>query len=173
MPELKILYYGDPVLKLRANQIHRIDKEIENLTGQMIDVMNEHDGVGLAAPQVGVSKRLIVVRLEEDDKLITLINPEITFRYGLQERDEGCLSLPGVSMPIRRAEKVHVSGTGLDGKPVDLEFEKLAARALQHEIDHIDGILITDRMTKKQLKEIEDQLTLIERGNIPTLTGRT
>ena len=95
---LKLALYGDPVLKLRADRIHRIDENIEQLAEQMVEVMNQHVGVGLAAPQVSISKRLIIVGVEENENPIALINPEITFRSGLEEKEEGCLSLPGISI---------------------------------------------------------------------------
>ncbi|MCK5558083.1 MAG: peptide deformylase, partial [Candidatus Hydrogenedentes bacterium] len=116
-----------------------------------------------------VSKRLIIVGIEENEKPITLVNPEITFRSGLGEKDEGCLSLPGVSVPLKRAEKIRIAGTCLDGKSVELEAEGLAAKAFQHEIDHIDGILITDRIGKDALKAIAAHLKAIERGEINPL----
>ena len=169
MQELKLTLYGNPVLKLRAEAIQHIDKDIEHLAQGMIEVMAQHVGIGLAAPQVGVSKRLIIVGIEENEKPITLVNPEITFRSGLGEKDEGCLSLPGVSVPLKRAEKIRIAGTGLDGKPVEIEAEGLIARAFQHEIDHIDGILITDRAGKDQLKAVADQLKTIERGEVNPL----
>ncbi len=167
MQELKLTLYGNPVLKLRADPILHIDKDIEHLAEGMVEVMDQYVGVGLAAPQVGVSKRLIIVGVEENEKPITLVNPEITFRSGLGEKDEGCLSLPGVSVPLKRAEKIRIAGTDLDGKPVEIEAEGLVARAFQHEIDHIDGILITDRAGKEQLKPIADHLKAIERGEVP------
>ncbi len=164
MQELKLTLYGNPVLKLRADPISHIDKDIEHLAEGMLEVMDQYVGVGLAAPQVGVPKRLIIVGFETDEKPTVLVNPEITFRSGLREKDEGCLSLPGVSVPLKRAEKIRIAGTGLDGKPVEIEAEGLVARAFQHEIDHIDGILITDRIGKDQLKAIADHLKAIERG---------
>lgn len=166
MQQLKLVCYGDPVLKQRAAGIQRIDGEISDLAADMIKVMDAHAGMGLAATQIGVSKRLITVRLEVDDEPITLVNPEITFRFGVLEKDEGCLSLPGISVPIKRAERVRITGIGLDGETVELEAEGLTARAFQHEADHIDGILISDRITKKQKKEIAEHLERIRTGEI-------
>ncbi len=169
MQELSLTLYGNPVLKLRADSVPNIDKDIDHLAEGMLEVMEQHVGVGLAAPQVGVSKRLIIVGFEEDEKPIVLVNPEITFRSGLEEKNEGCLSLPGVSVPLKRAEKIRIAGTGLDGKSVEMEAEGLVAKAFQHEIDHIDGILITDRIGKEQLMEIADHLKAIERGEVNPL----
>lgn len=169
MQELKLTLYGNPVLTLHANPISHIDKDIEHLVEGMVEVMDRYVGVGLAAPQVGVSRRLIIVGVEKDEDLIVLVNPEITFRSGLKEKDEGCLSLPGVSVPIKRAEKIRVAGTGLDGKSIQMEVEGIAAKAFQHEIDHIDGILITNRAGKDQLKAITDHLKAIERGEVNPL----
>lgn len=166
MQKLKLVLYGNPILKLRAGRIRRIDGRIEHLAEKMAELMNHHTGIGLAAPQVSVSKRLIIVGAEGNDKPAVLINPEITFRSGLEEKEEGCLSLPGISIPLKRAEKIRITGTGLDGRSIELEAEGLVARAFQHEMDHIDGILIADRAGKDQTRAIADQLKAIERGEV-------
>jgi peptide deformylase len=167
MSKLNLVLYGDPVLKTRADRIDLMSADTESLAMEMVEVMHDHAGLGLAAPQVGISKRLIVVRVYEDDRPLILLNPEITLRSGVSEREEGCLSLPGVGTTLKRAENIRVRATDLQGKPVELEASGLAARAFQHEVDHIDGILIIDRMGRKEMKEVADHLERIRRGEIP------
>lgn len=141
---LKLKIYGEdePVLRLKAKPISKITKRLRVLVKDMLETMYHANGVGLAAPQVGVSERLIVIDVGEGP--IVLINPKIVAAEG-EERDvEGCLSIPGRSEYITRAAKVKATGINLDGKPVAIEGEGLLARALQHEIDHLDGILFID-----------------------------
>ncbi len=166
MGKLKLVLYGDPVLKNRAEPVARVNTEVETIAKEMVEVMHDHAGLGLAAPQVGISKRLIIVRTLEDDEPFILLNPEIVMRAGVAERDEGCLSLPGIGAQLKRAETVGVQATGLNGKRIALEATGLAARAFQHEIDHIDGILIIDRMGRREIRKVADHLEKIRRGEI-------
>lgn len=128
-----------------------VDDEIHRLIDDMIETMYAAPGIGLAAPQVGVSKRVIVIdvsiREEERTPVIALINPEIKALEGKIESEEGCLSLPGYIASITRAEKVFVRGLDREGKPVEIEAEGLLCRALQHEIDHLNGTLLIDRIS--------------------------
>ena len=167
MQNLKLTLYGDPVLKARSDRIDRADREVEQLAAGMIDVMHQHAGVGLAAPQVGIPLRLIIVHLNFEDEPLILINPEITMRTGIQDREEGCLSLPGISTHLKRAETVRVCATDQKGTELHLEASGLAARAFQHEVDHIDGILLIDRMGRKDLRNVADHLERIRLGEIP------
>ncbi|MDI6801086.1 MAG: peptide deformylase [Thermodesulfovibrionales bacterium] len=166
MAILEIRKYPDEVLKKKSLPIKGIDKNLQRLIDDMIETMHTACGIGLAAPQVGVSKRLIVIDISmrhEKQPVIVLINPEIVEADSLVDAEEGCLSLPGHSVAIKRAEKVVVKGLDRGGREIKIEADGLLARALQHEIDHLDGILIFDRLSsikreffkKKYLKELK------------------
>jgi peptide deformylase len=147
---LKILKYGEEVLKEKARAVTRIDQRIVNLAKAMVQTMHQAPGIGLAAPQVGESLRLITVDTsvgEIPEELLVLINPEITAAEGFEICEEGCLSVPGYSLQVKRHAKVILQATLLDGRELRLELEGLKARVLQHEIDHLDGILIVDRIS--------------------------
>lgn len=167
MSLLKILSYPDPRLRKKSVTVERINKEIEKLLDDMIETMYKAPGVGLAAPQVGANLRVIVidvsVRQEDTPGLIQLINPEIISSEGKQMEDEGCLSIPGFSSEVRRKSTVKVLGLDRSGKLTKIEGSGLLARAFQHEIDHIDGILYVDRLSrlKRELtkKRIEKALS--------------
>ena len=146
MPKLTIRTDGDPVLRQVAKPIKRISSSIKTLLSDMAEAMYEAEGVGLAAPQVGVSKRAIVVDVGEG--LIELINPELVDSSDTQNGVEGCLSIPGVAGEVERPAKVTVCGLDRDGRQTWVEGEGLLARALQHEIDHLDGILFKDKASR-------------------------
>jgi peptide deformylase len=136
------------VLARRAAPVEGIDEELRLLVEDMVETMYAAPGIGLAAPQVGVSKRVVVIDLTggtEEEGLIALVNPEIVMREGSVDSEEGCLSLPELSLKVCRAARVTVRGFDIDGNPVEVEGDELLARALQHEIDHLDGILLLDR----------------------------
>lgn len=153
MAKREILLCGDPVLRRKAKRVQDITPQIVELLEDMKQTMIEAPGVGLAAPQVGASVRAIVVRedAEEDSQTFALLNPRIVAREGEEESVEGCLSLPTLHGIVVRAAAVHVTGIQPDGEPVDLEAEGLLARALQHEIDHLDGVLFVDRVEPDSL----------------------
>lgn len=142
MAILPISKEGDPVLRLKAKPVERVTKRIRKLIRDMAQTMYDAPGVGLAAPQVGCSERIIVIDIGEG--LIALINPEITEIHGSERDVEGCLSVPGVSGYVTRAAKVSVKGLDEDGKPVKHDGSGLLARAFQHEIDHLNGVLFID-----------------------------
>ena len=151
MSVAKIRIYPDPVLKARATEIETIDGRVIRLAEEMAETMYAAPGVGLAAPQVGVSERLIVVDVKNPagkKELITLINPEIIEMEGRVVDEEGCLSLPGITENVARAERVLVRGHDLNEQQREIEAEGLLAVALQHEIDHIEGILFIDRISR-------------------------
>jgi peptide deformylase len=151
MAVAKIRIYPDPILQVKAAEIETIDGRVARLADEMAETMYAAPGVGLAAPQVGVSERLIVVdvRNREGIKgLITLINPEIIEAEGRAVEEEGCLSLPGITENVPRAERVLVRGHDLDEREQEIEAEGLLAVALQHEIDHLEGILFIDRVSR-------------------------
>lgn len=150
MAILEIRKYPDEILKKKAEKIETLDGNLQKLIDDMIETMYKANGIGLAAPQIGISKRLIIVDTsprQENQGLIVLINPEIIQSEGEILSEEGCLSLPGFLTRLKRKERVLVRGTDRKGKEIEIEAEGLLARALQHEIDHLDGTLLIDRIS--------------------------
>jgi len=150
-----ILFLPEPILRRKAHKVEKIDTDLQKMIANMIETMRAAPGVGLAAPQVGVPSRVIVVEFGDDQdeeapkKLYTLINPEITFSSeGKVSGIEGCLSVPGLLGEVDRYTKVVVRGMNRQGKIVKITAEGWLARVFQHEIDHLDGILYPDRATK-------------------------
>ncbi|ACL69745.1 peptide deformylase [Halothermothrix orenii] len=148
MPVLQIRKIGDPVLRSKAKPVTEITKKTLSLIDNMVETMYQAEGVGLAAPQVGVSKRIIVVDTGEGQGLIELINPEIIETEGKDIMEEGCLSVPGQTGKVIRASKVTVKGLNRGGKEVRIRAEGFLARAFQHEIDHLNGILFIDKVVR-------------------------
>jgi peptide deformylase len=151
--------YGDPVLRSKALPIDTFDEQLAEEARRMGQVMNEALGIGLAATQVGRMHRMLVYRVEPDSPVNSLVNPVIEWKSKDEEvAEEGCLSLPGVHVDVERP--VHVRVTGLDarGQPLWIEASGLEARVLQHEIDHLDGVLILDRTTREQRKQAMREL---------------
>ncbi|MFB5759447.1 peptide deformylase [Paenibacillus medicaginis] len=134
----------DEVLHKVAKEVTKITPNVQKLLDDMADTMYDAEGVGLAAPQVGILKRLIVVDAGDEHGLIKMINPEIVAKEGEQFGPEGCLSIPGLNGDVRRAEKVTVKGLDREGKPLTVTATGLLSRAFQHEIDHLNGVLFTD-----------------------------
>lgn len=152
MGVLPIRQFGDPVLRTRASEVAEVDRSARRLIKSMTQTMREAPGIGLAAPQVGVLKRIIV--WEWDDEFTgELANPVIVERGGEVEGEEGCLSLPGLLYPVTRAQWVVVEGVDVRGAPVRLEAEEMPARILQHEIDHLDGVLFIDHLPEDLRRE--------------------
>jgi peptide deformylase len=150
----EIVIWPDPVLKKPSTPVALVDDEVRQLIDDLAETMYAADGVGLAAPQVGISMRVVVIDTsprQEGQKLLHLVNPEIVKTEGETVFSEGCLSVPGEAEEVERAAKVWVRAIGRDGEPFEVEGEGLLAIALQHEIDHLDGTLIRRRM--KKLKE--------------------
>ncbi|HHW41489.1 MAG TPA: peptide deformylase [Syntrophomonadaceae bacterium] len=143
MAVYRIVELGDQVLREKARPVPVINKNILKLLDNLADTMYAAKGVGLAAPQIGISKRVIVV--DAGDGLLELVNPEIIGSRGEDIAVEGCLSIPGVAGEVKRAEQVEVKGLDRAGKVVKVRANGLLARALQHEIDHLDGILFIDK----------------------------
>ena len=145
---------GDPVLKSRATPVDRFDDALRAQVARMGGLMNDALGVGLAAPQIGLSQRLLVYRVGQDAPLIALVNPEIEWTSSDEEpAEEGCLSIPGIAVDVERAVHVRVRAQDEAGAPRLVEASGLEARVIQHEIDHLDGVLILDRTSKEQRKE--------------------
>jgi peptide deformylase len=157
MATIPIRTLPDPVLKQKAKKIARLDPSLLKLIEDMIETLHEANGVGLAAPQVGVSLRLVVIRLpEEDAEDIVLINPEIVKKSGERELEERCLSIPGYSGKVKRSVNVTVKARDENWKEIRIKGEELLAQALEHEIDHLSGVLYVD------LLESPDKLTKLE-----------
>lgn len=156
---MEIVKQGHPVLRQKAKRVERVDQEIRNLADEMLKAMYEANGVGLAAPQVAVPVRLVVI--DVGDGPVTLINPEVIKREGEEEDIEGCLSIPGLYGVVNRAAKVAVAALDRNGNPAVISGEGLLARALQHEIDHLDGILFVDRasqvMTAEEYRRMKEE----------------
>ncbi len=148
---LKILKYGEPVLEKPANKVSQFDSpDLQQLIEDMFETMYAAKGVGLAAPQVGISQRVTVIDIslgEDETKKLVLVNPEIVTREGSQVGEEGCLSIPGFREPVTRANKVTVKAHNEKGEPIEVSGEELLARALQHEIDHLNGKLFINHLS--------------------------
>ena len=160
---LKIVRYPDPVLSRPAAKIQQVDDGVRALARRMLEIMYANRGVGLAAPQVGVSASLFVANPagEGDEQEQVYVNPQLVSREGSDVREEGCLSVPGVNCKIRRSAEVTIRATGLDGQEFVKQADGLLARIFQHELDHLDGMLIADRMSlvariahRRRLKEL-------------------
>jgi peptide deformylase len=149
MALLPIRIYPDPVLRARCEPVQSFDEELSELVANMVETMHAAPGIGLAASQVGVEKRVAVVDLscgEREEELIAMINPEVVEERERDEDVEGCLSLPGISDKVRRSLAIRLRAADPAGNLFELEAEGLLARAILHEIDHLDGILFTDRL---------------------------
>jgi peptide deformylase len=146
MAVLSVRKYGDPVLRRRARPVERVTPETERIISDMVDTMYDEVGLGLAAPQVGISLRLMVVGDDEGREARALINPVIAEQGGEIVAEEGCLSIPGVFAPVKRAEWVRLDAQDERGRPVSITARGLRARVFQHEMDHLDGVLFIDRL---------------------------
>lgn len=152
--EIRII--GDPVLQQRANDVADIDGALVRLIDNMFDSMYAAPGLGLAAPQIGVRKRIFVYDIDDDPQV--LINPEIVEARGEWAYEEGCLSVPGLAWEIVRPKEIHLRGLDLDGNQVDIEADELLGRVFQHELDHLDGVLLVDHLTEEQRGEAKRSL---------------
>jgi peptide deformylase len=139
-----IRLFGDPVLRQRATEIENVDGSLVRLAEDMIQTMYDAPGVGLAAPQVGVQRRLFVY--DVGDGPFAVVNPEIVEASGEWLYQEGCLSIPGLSWDLLRPKEVHLRGVDLDGEEIDIDADELLARCFQHEMDHLNGVLIVERL---------------------------
>ena len=150
MAVLPLNYMGDKILRKKAAEITEIDRKLDQLIDDMMETMYSKQGVGLAAPQVGVPKRLIVydnVELPYGTEAMALLNPRIVETEGKCREEEGCLSIPELVEVVERPEWLKVTGLDREGNPVEIEAEELAARIIHHEIDHLDGVLFVDRVS--------------------------
>ena len=148
---LPIKRFGDPVLRQRGREVETFDDALVRLADDMLETMYAAPGVGLAAPQVGRSIRVVVI--DVGDGPLRLVNPVLSEHEGEQTGEEGCLSIPGVYFPVTRAMRVRCDAKDPRGKDVTVQGEELLARALQHEVDHVDGVLFTDRLDDEHRRE--------------------
>ena len=149
MPALPIRIYPDPVLRARCAEVEDFDGKLRALAENMIETMHLAPGIGLAASQVGVERRLAVVDLsvgEDPEQLLVLVNPRVSEADGEESESEGCLSIPEFTEKVSRPERIRVKAQDLDGELFELEADGLLARAIQHEIDHLDGVLFVDHL---------------------------
>lgn len=149
----QVLQFGDPVLKSRASEVSEFREPLRADAERMVAIMRDGLGVGLAATQIGILRRLLVFQAGPDSEPSAIVNPELEWLSDeVAVAEEGCLSIPRVSVDVERPLFARISGTDVEGKPVSIEASGLEARVLQHEIDHLDGILIIDRTTREQRK---------------------
>jgi peptide deformylase len=162
----EIRTFGDPVLKSKAAAVTDVDGKIARLVDDMFDTLYHSDsGIALAAPQIGVQKQIFV--WDVDDEPMTIINPEIVESSGEWVYDEGCLSIPGLFVEMVRPKDVLLKGVSLDGDEVEIEATELMGRLFQHELDHLHGVLMFDRMTPEQRKEaMAEYRRLSEQGDV-------
>jgi peptide deformylase len=153
MSLLPIRVFGDPVLRERSRPVERFDGALRRLAADMIQTMREAPGVGLAAPQVGRPLRLVVFDAGEDEDARALANPVLRDEWGEQIGEEGCLSVPGLYYPVSRYLRVQAEGYDLEGHEVSIEASELLSRILQHEVDHLDGVLFIDRLEAEHRSE--------------------
>ena len=164
MPGYTIRTYGDPVLNQKAAPITDIDGAVKRLADDMVAPLREVEGLGLAAPQVGVLKRLFIYDLRDDLGPQAIVNPVISEARGEWTYEEGCLSVPGLFFPIVRPKEIHLTGWDLDGREVSIEADELLARLFQHELDHLEGRLLLELLDedarKLALKELRKRRLL-------------
>lgn len=161
MPRYELKMYPDWALRQQASAISDVDAAVKDLMDGMAEIMYSNSGIGLAAPQVGILQRVIIA--DVGDGLVTLANPEILDRHGRARQEEGCLSLPDIQVAVDRSQSILIRGIDPSGNEIEREYEGLVARVLQHEIDHLNGVLIIDYATptekiglKKKLKALKE-----------------
>ena len=164
MALLSILHYPDQRLHTVASPVQQVNAEIRKLVDDMAQTMYAAPGIGLAATQVNVHKQVIVIDIsEKHDKLMTLINPQILTRDGVAEREEGCLSVPGIYEKVSRAERISVAALDRDGKPFKLDAEGLLAVCIQHEIDHLQGKVFVEYLSRLKQTRIKIKMQKLQR----------
>jgi peptide deformylase len=167
MAILQILHYPDPRLRNKALAVEGVDEGVRTLLDDMLETMYEAPGIGLAAPQVNISKRAIVIDIsEERNQPLYLVNPEILLRRGEVQMEEGCLSVPYIYEPVSRAEWIKVRALGRDGQAFELETEGLLAVCIQHEVDHLEGKLFVDYLSEIKRSRIRKKLEKFRRKTL-------
>lgn len=169
MAILTILHFPDPRLRTVAKPVEQVDDAVRQLLDDMLETMYAAPGIGLAATQVNVDRRIVVIDIsEERNQPLYLINPEILERDGVEEMEEGCLSVPGVYESVQRADRVRIRSLGRDGEPFELAADGLLAVCIQHEIDHLDGKLFVDYLSQLKRTRIRKKLEKEQRQNAPS-----
>jgi peptide deformylase len=166
----RIVIYGDPVLRRKTDEITSFDDSLRALVADMFETSRAYNGVGLAANQVGVSQRVFIVDVPVDAttrERFAVVNPVLDQRVGKETGEEGCLSIPGIYEDVVRAEKLRLRGFDEYGKPIERIVEGYLARAIQHEADHLDGVLFTDRLSPLKKQFLRRALDELARGEIP------
>ena len=159
MARLTILEFPDPRLRTRAQPVEHVDGELRKLIDDMFETMYAAPGIGLAATQVNVHKRVLVIDISETrDQPLALVNPEVIQRQGIEETEEGCLSVPGIYDKVTRAERVRVRALDRNGKSIEMDADGLLAVCIQHEIDHLDGKLFVDYLSELKRTRIRKKL---------------
>jgi len=172
MAKLEILHFPDPRLRTVARPVTAVDAKIQRLVDDMFETMYAAPGIGLAATQVNVHQRLLVLDVSEDkSQPMVFINPEILDRQGLEEMDEGCLSVPGIYDKVQRADRIKVRALDREGKPFELETDGLLAVCIQHEIDHLDGKLFVDYLSSLKRQRIRKKLEKAQRHHTAPESG--
>lgn len=165
LTELEIVQYPHPTLRYKSKPITRVDKELKEIVSEMFELMYEAKGIGLAANQVDLPIRLFVINIKsdpEEGEELVFINPVITSPKGSDEAEEGCLSIVGVNATVARPEQVHISAYDLSGNEINETVNGLLAKAIQHETDHLEGVLFIDRISESSLKQIGGELEAFE-----------
>ena len=164
---VQIIKYPHPTLRHKSKALKRVDRELKQIVAEMFDLMYSNQGVGLAANQVDLPYRLFVMNVKgdpaEEEEARVFINPVISRKSGSAEAQEGCLSFPDIWAPVRRPEKIVVSAYGLDGQEFTYEMDGLYARAVQHEIDHLDGVVFIDRLSQANQLAVREDLEELAR----------
>ncbi len=172
MAILDILHFPDPRLRLTCKPVESVDEGIRRLVDDMLETMYAAPGIGLAAIQVNVHKRVIVVDVSEDKSdPLCLINPEVIHSDGIEEMQEGCLSVPGFYETVRRAESIRVKAMDRMGEVIEFDADGLLAVCIQHEIDHLDGKLFVDYLSSLKRQRIRKKLEKLQRSNEPPQSG--
>ncbi|MCA9012352.1 MAG: peptide deformylase [Planctomycetaceae bacterium] len=166
MSRLEIVPHPHPALRWKSKEVSRIDDELRAMVAEMFELMYSARGIGLAANQVALPYRLFVINPSGDkaekDQEIVFINPQITRKNGSETDEEGCLSLPEIYGPVTRATKIVVDAFDLNGQQFELELEDLHARVVQHEYDHVEGVMFTDRVASEELQKIQPLISDLE-----------
>lgn len=167
MALLNILHFPDPRLRNKAQPVTQVDDNVRTLVDDMFETMYDAPGIGLAATQVNVAKRVIVIDISlEKNTPLCFINPEIVSRSGSEEMEEGCLSVPGVFESVQRAERITVRALGRDGKPFELDTDGLLAVCIQHEIDHLEGKLFVDYLSELKRNRVRKRMEKVRQHTL-------
>jgi len=159
--KLRIHFWGEKILRKKCKPVKEVNNDTRKILNEMYSLMRVSDGLGLAANQAGIDLRLIVIQIKDD--IFKLVNPKIIKKEGTIKIEEGCLSFPGITLDIKRASKVWVSSLDENGNPIDIEADGILAVALQHEIDHINGIVFIDRISFLERLKLKDKLRDIKK----------